>query len=32
MGNEGDGFTEIDDEIAAVLAFVISNDVSRRSG
>ena len=25
MGNEGDGFTEFDDEIAAVLAFVISH-------
>ena len=25
MGNEGDGFTEIDDEVAAVLAFVISH-------
>ena len=23
MGNEGDGFTEIDDEVAVVLAFVI---------
>ena len=25
MGNGGDGFTEIDDEVAAVLAFVISH-------
>lgn len=25
MGNEGDGFTEIDDEVADVLAFVISH-------
>ena len=25
MRNEGDGFAEIDDEVAAVLAFVISH-------
>lgn len=25
MGNEDDGFTEIDDEVATVLAFVISH-------